>query len=226
MSGAGDNSNANSNSKSDSLIIPPDSKVLAFLLRHGQTAANQQDRFRGPIDFPLDRQGVDDAHNLSRVMSKVPTGSILSSDMQRAMHTAMIVGDRKGVYPRPDQNLRAWNVGVLAGQPKDSPEAKEFIKYYQDHPDEVVPKGESLNQFAGRVEPVILKMVKAGHAIGLPPIIVAHSSVVHQAGTMFNGDHESSVVKPGGVTAVILKDGRISAVPIYRADGAGSSGLS
>lgn len=207
------------------LKLPP-GKPLLYAVRHGQTAGNNKGVFRGPIDFPLDKTGVADATELGRLFKPVPVGLMVSSDMSRAIHTGMIIGDSKNLTPLPNPALRPWNVGYLAGQPKDSPESKAAIEYYQTHPEDRIPQGESLNEFRARVQPALEHLARMGQMMGLAPLVVAHSSVVHEVGNYFNGSHESTKVEPGGAAVVMQRpDGMIHAVAIHRAD-KGGTGLS
>ncbi|MHB0858044.1 MAG: histidine phosphatase family protein [Anaerolineae bacterium] len=60
-----------------------------LLVRHGQTAWNSEERFRGRTDLPLDDLGVRQAEALARLIERdyVPA-AVLTSPLQRAVQTA------------------------------------------------------------------------------------------------------------------------------------------
>jgi hypothetical protein len=47
-------------------------------------------------------------------------------------------------------------------------------------------------------------------------MLVAHSSVVHEIGSIAKGDHKSILVEPGGAIAVYVNNGKIDAEPIFK----------
>jgi broad specificity phosphatase PhoE len=113
-----------------------------------------------------------------------------------------------------DPNLRAWNVGYLAGQPKS--EHQDDISYFQRHPDEQIPNGESLNQFRQRVHPSILKALQSGISTGKPSIVFAHSSICKEVGNMLHGDHNAGNVKPGGILQVVKDENGFKVHPVLK----------
>ncbi len=190
--------------------------VLAYFIRHGTTSLNESHAFRGPLNPPLDGKGASDAVQLKKYFENIDLGDAYTSDKLRAETTAQTILEPKGIEPIATNLLNSWNVGFLAGKPKEGNE--ETIKYYQDNPDQKIPHGESLNQFRARIRPVIQNIVKRGHEVGLPSIAVVHSSVIHEVGNIFHGNHNAALVKPGGVVAVVHGDKGIRAIPIIKAD--------
>lgn len=191
-----------------------DKKVLVYLARHGTTVLNKDECFRGPADPPLDGQGFSDAHNLAKYFHGIPFQHVFSSDKKRALSTAQIICEHQNVKPEATPVLHAWNLGFLAGQKKD--EHDDDIAFFQKNPEVQVPEGESLRAFQNRVRPALKEAVKLALATDSPVLIVTHSSVIHEAGAAINGDHDSSVVKPGGVAQIFVENGKLGAEPIYR----------
>lgn len=182
-------------------------RIVAYVVRHGTTELNEQGRFRGPMNPPLDDKGLDDAQKLSKYFQGIELGDAWTSDKTRAVQTADAILDPKGQVANQTPDLHAWNVGYLAGEKKDAEQSKASVSYHQDHADEAFPDGESLNDFRKRVRPVLLRAIKAGHDSGKPSLVVAHSSVIHELGNLVHHDHASAIVKPGGVAAVTF-DGK------------------
>lgn len=191
-------------------------QILVYLARHGTTLLNQDGCFRGPIDVPLDASGVRDAKQLHSFFKSVQLGDILCSDKQRAHETAKIIAAGHPESPRPTPLLHAWNIGYLAGQKKD--DHTEDIEFFQNHPAVQIPEGQSLDSFRARVRPVFKQAIQRALQTGLPVLLVTHSSVIHEVGQAVNGDHNSTVVRPGGVAVIGLRDGKLAAEPLLKPD--------
>jgi probable phosphoglycerate mutase len=177
-----------------------ESKIVAYFVRHGSTALNDQDRFRGPLDPPLDEHGLKDADDAKNFLSGVELSHAFSSDRDRTETTARSVLEPKGMTYKTDPNFRAWNVGFLGGQPKKGNE--DAIDYFARHPDTAIPRGESLNQFRERVRPSIYHSIQTGVAEGKPTITFSHSSVLKEVSNVIHGDHLKENVDPGGILGV------------------------
>jgi broad specificity phosphatase PhoE len=72
-----------------------------YLIRHGETEWNRAGRLQGHQDVALSEEGVSQAELCGVRMSKEPIDVILSSDLQRAFHTAQHIakGFRYSVAP-------------------------------------------------------------------------------------------------------------------------------
>lgn len=198
----------------DKMAEAPDVCVVYFI-RHGRTIANQSGLFRGNKNFPLSEDGIKDAHHAKTLFSDIPVSSIFSSDKVRATKTAEIINQEKHVPVTTSSILSALDIGEFSGQPRDK-DNTEALQYYLDRPDETIPGGESLSDFRRRIEPAIWEIFGAADDSGLPAILVCHSSVVHELGHMLYNDHKSILVEPGGVVAMYVKNGKISAEPIFK----------
>lgn len=198
--------------------------VLVYLARHGTTVANQNNEFRGPLNFPLDKKGIRDAHQLGfyfKDMELFPV--IFCSSKIRAVDTARIINEAREEPLKVQQNdgLCAWNVGFLGGKEKTE-ENEAVIDYYASNPELAIPKGESLNDFKFRVRPLIKNAIEIADRSGLPVLIVVHSSVIHEVGSLLYDDHKSVIVEPGGVAAIYYDNGKLEAEPIFKERSASS----
>lgn len=194
-----------------------DSKILLYLVRHGQTTLNAEGCYRGPENPPLDKIGYKQAHNLAALLKPISFCAIFHSDKSRASETARIIHEGREEPNYPNNGLQAWNVGWFGGKPKS--EYADQLEHYVQNPDERVPEGESLNEFRSRIRPLFGDAIKLAIENGKPTLLVVHSSVIHEAGEAFNHDHSSSLVLPGGVAAVYInKDFQLECEPIFRPD--------
>jgi broad specificity phosphatase PhoE len=188
---------------------------LVYIARHGETVLNADGCFRGNKNVPLNDSGLKDAENLARYFEKIPLCYIVCSDRIRAVQTAKAIAKKKGVAIHPTENLRALNVGDFSGKPRDAKNVAD-LQMYLDSPDVPIPGGESLNDFKSRIAPCINEAVRIAQAEGKPILLVAHSSIVHEVGSLIFGDHHKILVDPGGIAVIYPENGQVTAAPIYR----------
>jgi broad specificity phosphatase PhoE len=62
-----------------------------FIVRHGETKANEKGIDAGPLDYPLIKKGVRGAEFIAKTLSKVRMGAVYSSPIFRAVETAKIL---------------------------------------------------------------------------------------------------------------------------------------
>jgi broad specificity phosphatase PhoE len=62
-----------------------------FIVRHGDTKANEKGIEAGPLDYPLAKKGVKDVSFIAKTLSKVNIGAVYSSPVFRAVETAKIL---------------------------------------------------------------------------------------------------------------------------------------
>lgn len=189
--------------------------ILVYIARHGTTDLNKKDSFRGPIDAPLDKSGIADANALATLFEPIELSYIFHSDKKRTRMTAETVARRKHMETIANPDFQAWNVGMLAGQPKNE-ENLQIIEYYIRNPEKAIPEGESLNVFKNRVRPLIGEAIDLALECGVPVLIVAHSSVVHEVGSVLANDTQHTLVEPGGVCAIYVQNGKLDAEPIFK----------
>lgn len=204
---------------SNKTSIPTDNnalKLVAIFVRHGQTEANKEKKFRGPLNIPLDatgkQQAVEARSAVSSLLHGEPVGSAFVTPKDRSQETGDIVlGPGKTTVIK---NLDPFNVGEFAGQPKNEANMKA-IMHYQLHPEEKIPGGERLNDFRKRVNPEIMMVIRKGEESGRPSIAFVHSSTIHQVSHLLHHDHNAVKVTPGGIVGVYkTPDGRYIAKAI------------
>jgi len=141
-----------------------------LIIRHGETTMNaRQDRIRGWLNVPLDPNGRKQAATLGESLKNVALDGLISSDLDRAHETALIISQHTDV-PVIGQTLmlRPWNVGQFTGVP--SPECREELaEYAMDMPDKDIPGGESFDTFRFRALTALLVLADTflGKTVGL-----------------------------------------------------------
>lgn len=85
------------------------------LWRHGRTEWNVQGRVQGQTDTELDEVGREQARAAAARLATLEPVRIISSDLQRARHTAEELGRLTRVEVETDKRLRELNFGEREG---------------------------------------------------------------------------------------------------------------
>jgi broad specificity phosphatase PhoE len=189
--------------------------AVCFVARHGETVLNATNSFRGNANPPLNDTGIKEAHELAKFLESFEISHVISSDKQRATKTAEIIAKAQHTDVHQTPFLRALNVGKFSGQ-KRTPESEAELQSCLDDPDCKIPDGESLNEFKARIHPCITEAIDLFCQSGIPPLIVAHSSIVHEVGSMLRGSHKALLVEPGGAIAIFFNGSKLDAEQIFK----------
>lgn len=123
-----------------------------YIIRHGQTKLNAEDKIRGWSDVPLDEVGIEQAHDLGEAMlaAGIELDGIFSSDLQRSIQTSVIISKITGIPVLGlTKDLRPLDVGDLTGT--NGAKAHAVIsEYARTDPDGKIGGGESFNVFKHR----------------------------------------------------------------------------
>lgn len=85
------------------------------LCRHGETSYNADARIQGQLDVALSTRGIEQAHGLASRLHDEGLQAVISSDLQRAVHTAQIVAQSLQIPLFRDVGLREANLGRAQG---------------------------------------------------------------------------------------------------------------
>lgn len=146
------------------------------LVRHGTTDWNDQGRFQGHSDPPLNAVGRALAERLAQRLAEQSFDAVYSSDLARAYQTAQIIAPQMRIYTDP--NLREINFGVFEGLTYDQIASRypaELAAWEADR-DHAPPDGETLSVFAVRINRFI-EHVCAVHPKG-SLLVVAHGGTL------------------------------------------------
>ncbi|MHB1928437.1 MAG: histidine phosphatase family protein, partial [Acidimicrobiales bacterium] len=142
-----------------------------FLLRHGRTGLNAAGVLRGRLDEPLDDVGVAEASALGRELAEVPLSAILTSPLQRAVHTARAVArfhPHLEVVLDADLADRDW--GSWAGKP-----LADLVAAYGEV--DTAPDVEPRAAFDQRVAAAFERAARRAEEHGSTVALVAHDAV-------------------------------------------------
>ena len=120
-----------------------------ILVRHGQTAWNKIERFRGRADVPLDEVGLTQAEATGRrIAAQWPLGAVYSSPISRARHTAQAVAKHFDLPVQVHEGLTDIDFGQWQGLSPDEVRARwpEQLDAWYHTPQRLhIPGGESLD---------------------------------------------------------------------------------
>jgi broad specificity phosphatase PhoE len=119
-----------------------------YLIRHGTTTMNVENRYRGRRDVPLDAQGWADAVEAARELSPMGIAAVYAGPLRRTINTAQVIADECRI---PDVRILHGLVNLDYGEWEGmtSEEASMFdphaFKLYSESPNEAIcPNGERL----------------------------------------------------------------------------------
>ncbi len=149
-----------------------------YLVRHGETDWNLENRFQGWADRPLSPAGEEQARELARSLRSVRFDAAYSSDLRRAARSAEILLAGRDVAPVRVKGFREMHIGELDGLNEAEILARfpGLLEAWRSDPAGVVmPGGEDLGQLQERVwgalEPLLERHPKE------TVLLVAHHSV-------------------------------------------------
>ncbi len=134
-----------------------------YVVRHGQTAWNLEEVFRGRMDIPLDDTGKKEVHLAGEALKKETIHAIYSSPLSRSMETAENIAKFQNIKVEPceaiiDISYGEWEGVSLIEVQKKYPDLYElWIK----EPHKVkFPGGESLEEVRMRTMDTIKNLLE------------------------------------------------------------------
>jgi broad specificity phosphatase PhoE len=165
-----------------------------YLVRHGTTVMNVQNRYRGRRDIPLDAQGYQDAVDAARRLSAVGLAAVYTGPLRRTIATAQIIADAAGV---PDlrilHGLNNLDYGMWEGMTADeaaSYEPEAHALYRTSPMDAVCPQGERLIDAQRRML-AALQLIGSRHP-GEAVVAVTHAVMIRLTFVALNGSDGES----------------------------------
>lgn len=134
-----------------------------YMIRHGQSQANEQDVFLGHTDLDLTRKGREQALAAAKYLSKIPVDRLYSSDLKRAYHTAEATANLLHMPIEKQEALREIFCGEWEKQSfaKLELEYKESYGVWLQNIDEAYPEqGESVLQLKKRIVTAMEKIAR------------------------------------------------------------------
>lgn len=149
-----------------------------IFIRHGLTDWNNERRWQGHLDIPLNAEGINQANALSQRIGGWPIQTIYSSDLRRAAQTASILGTKLGLQPVFKQAWRERDVGKFQGLTREQIKDK-YPKLFQDMKQGIFnpPDGENNQELSERAVMAFeeLLAIHKGEMVA----VVSHGAILH-----------------------------------------------
>ena len=133
-----------------------------YLIRHGETEWALSGQHTGLTDVPLTQNGEDEARKLGKHLRDIQFAQVLTSPLQRAHQTCVLVGLEP--VPEIEPDLAEWDYGDYEG--------KRSVDIRKERPDWNVfrdgcPHGERPAQISARADRLIARLCKLDGNIAL-----------------------------------------------------------
>ena len=132
-----------------------------YLIRHGETDWNKQNRAQGRSDRPLNETGAAQARALADSLSNVAFSGAFASDMRRAVETARPVLAGRDLRLTTLSELREQNFGDWEGLDRHQVASRypeEYRELMAGAGEFAPPGGETDTEFLGRVSRAVSKL--------------------------------------------------------------------
>lgn len=133
-----------------------------WLVRHGATLWNSEQRFCGHSDIALSKQGYEQARWLAEFLRSAPIGTIFASDLLRARQTAdMIAQHHQQVSIQTSEAWREIHFGVWEGLTyvQIAERFPDQLAFFTDPFHAAPPDGEAFSSLFQRVQTAFLALV-------------------------------------------------------------------
>jgi 2,3-bisphosphoglycerate-dependent phosphoglycerate mutase len=146
-----------------------------YMVRHGQSWHNQQDRIAGQHDSGLTELGFEDAQNVARVIGRSDFEMIYCSDLLRACQTAdtIIQTLRLNCPMRLSSLLRELDYGDFTERSVEETFAFLNYKWVQQ---QAYPGGESFQDLQRRIQQFICQLL--AESAGQRILVIAHAGSI------------------------------------------------
>lgn len=132
-----------------------------YLIRHGQTTGDVEDRYGGAYDDELTDKGKIQGQELANKLSDSGIQILFCSPLKRAQQTAKILKAKLGCELKTINDLRERNKnGILTGMTKDEAKTKhsELVEELKDYRSQI-EGAESQNDFAARIKRAFTEII-------------------------------------------------------------------
>ena len=133
-----------------------------YLIRHGESQANDLGLFLGHGDLDLTERGRAQAKKTADFLSELPIDAIFSSDLKRAYNTALESAKKLNLKVTKNQGLREIDCGDWDFVPFDELRVKykeSFGVWTNDLPNARCDGGESIEELQKRIVKTINEIV-------------------------------------------------------------------
>jgi len=188
-----------------------------YLIRHGQTTGDVENRYGGAYDDELSNKGKIQADELAAKLGNSGIEILFCSPMIRARQTAEILKTKLNCEIKTIENLKERNKnGLLTGMTKDEAKIKypKLVEKLQDYRNQI-SGAESQKDFVDRIKKAFMEVtgVKNYSVIGIVthgmPIWAIFSDILNDNGIVDIADCAYAVLNKDGPKLTILSTDNI-----------------
>jgi broad specificity phosphatase PhoE len=153
-----------------------------YLLRHGETEWNAENRICGRTDAPLSAAGRRQALRLAARLKPIAFEALYSSPLARASATAHLIAPAVGLEPILSESLVELDYGEWEGKNWEeiSRHYSETLRAWEADPAELAPPGGETGLAAQQRAVAFLDLLATRHTEG-PVLVVFHKTVCRLA---------------------------------------------
>ncbi|MBP1724859.1 MAG: Phosphoglycerate mutase [Deltaproteobacteria bacterium] len=133
-----------------------------YLVRHGQTAWNVGEIFRGRADIPLDETGRREAGLAGEALREATIHAVYSSPLSRSFETAQLIAKFHNLPVEPLEAIIDISYGDWEGLSNERVRESypELHKLWHEQPHKVCfPRGESLDEVRARTMTAVSRLM-------------------------------------------------------------------
>ena len=146
-----------------------------YLVRHGETAWNKEEIFRGRTDISLNEIGFREAELVGEYLKGKDIHVIYSSPLLRAMETARRIAQVFNLKVQPLEGINDMSFGKWEGLPLKEVQTRdgELYRQWREEPHLVkLPGGESLDEVRVRAMAALEEVIQ--YRKGMNIVLVSH----------------------------------------------------
>lgn len=179
-----------SNTKNISYVKIKEEKMKLYVIRHGNTPANQAYKMHGHTDDPLSEEGIRQAKRAKALVEELNYDFIICSPLQRARKTAEIVNQTRQKEVIIDDRLIERDCGSLEDKTIDE---FDYLTYWNIKLCSKYEENETMEALMERVTQFIeeIKVKYANKNI----LIATHNGVCRAINAYFEGIPEDGEIK-------------------------------
>ncbi|QGU00262.1 Phosphoglycerate mutase family protein [Candidatus Syntrophocurvum alkaliphilum] len=190
--------------------------MKVFLLRHGETNWNYEQRYQGHTDIPLNDIGKEQARTVGKYLyKKEKIEAIYCSDLSRTKETAEIIADYLRLQVKCDARFREMSFGDWEGKTFTEVHnnyKEEFNEWVKDTLNTVVPGSkESFTQVRERAFTSLEEISKKHNGNVL---IVTHGGVIKTLLYYIDpkNDMWETYIQPSSLSIINIENGKFQVI--------------
>lgn len=191
-----------------------------YVVRHGQTEFNLENRMQGRIDSPLTQKGRADAEALGRYLSNIDFDLVLASPSKRAQITAELICKDRDINVQVEKDIREINMGSWEGRTKEEimkafPEVGDIF-YNKPHLYKAL-EGDSYYDVQDRAVSAVKRLAeqyKAGNILMVTHTVVIRAIIACFKGRSMGELWKGPAIEGTSITLLEAENGNVSVTAI------------